>query len=161
MSWEDVDGRLRVVRLTLFLQTLVPPLILSGASKSTRGISLYPGRTGAAVGATMLGASLVIGVLLSGIVGPVGLLVSFWLLGGTGALMMVNAVAPIAFVKPICVRCRLLPIIREHEAIHLSGVVEEKDVWASMKSRHTVESLHLAGDPAICSFCPIPKRLSE
>ena len=75
--------------------------------------------------------------------------------------MIVCSLRPTAFVKPICLKCRLLPVIEEHEAIHLSGVSSENEVWESMRSRHSVESLSLSGDPAICPFCPIPKRLSR
>jgi hypothetical protein len=95
---------------------------------------------------------------------PAGILggfVSVWFLGTAGIATIVGVVRPTAYVKPICVRCRLLPVIKEHEAIHLTGVTSEKRVWASMKTRHSVESLGLEGDPAICSFCPIPKRLTE
>ncbi len=99
--------------------------------------------------------------LLWGSLGMLGALLPFWLFGTAGALMMMNGVRPMAFVKPICVKCRLFPVIAEHEAIHLSGVGGEKAVWASMRLRHSKESLKLDGDPSICWFCPIPKRLSE
>ena len=102
-----------------------------------------------------------IGWLLGGVLGPAGLVLSFWLLGTTGLALFAGGVRPLAFVKPICVRCRLLPVIREHEAIHLSGVSAEEAVWESMRTRHSAESLSLEGDPAICSFCPIPKRLAK
>jgi len=88
------------------------------------------------------------------------MVLSFWLLGTTGTVMIAGSTKPLAFVKPICTRCRLLPIIKEHEAIHLSGLAAEVAVWSSMKSRHSVESLALEADPSICWFCPIPKRLS-
>lgn len=84
-----------------------------------------------------------------------------WLFGTAGALIALSAVRPTAFVKPICVKCRLLPVIKEHEAIHLSGVSSEGAVWDSMRQRYSVENLSLEGDPAICPFCPIPRRLSE
>ena len=106
-------------------------------------------------------ASLVTGWLLTGPTGILGYLALFWLVGTTGLVMVVSGLRPIAFVKPICTRCRLLPIILEHEAIHLSGVAREGEVWTSMRQRHSVESLKLEGDPKICSFCPIPKRLGE
>lgn len=160
-DWEKVDASLRVVRLTLALQVAVPALALASLSKSTRALTFYPGGTGAVVGGTLMAAGGVIAWLLSAPAGVVGAAASVWLVGTAGAAIFVSSLEPTAFVKPICVECRLLPVIREHEAIHLTGVSKEKDVWDSMKSRHTVDSLGLAGDPAICSFCPIPKRLSE
>ncbi len=159
-AWGPILSDLRVVRLTLPLQLLVPSLFVPSLSKSTRGLSLYPGRLGLGVGLALLVASLVAGALLVGPTGPWGGVVAFWFLGTAGVLTMVSAVRPTAFVKPICVKCRLLPVIKEHEAIHLSGVASESAVWESMRSRHSVESLSLADDPAVCTFCPIPKRLS-
>jgi hypothetical protein len=102
-----------------------------------------------------------IGILLAGPIGPLGGILSFWILGSIGIASIANGQRPTAFVKPICVKCRLLPIIKEHESIHLAGVARESAVWASMKTRHNLESLKLIGDPAICTFCPIPKRLSS
>ena len=160
-GWEKVDANLRVVRLSLPLQLFVPALIFPSLSKSTRGLTLYPGRLGLTVGFVLLAASLTVGWLLVGTTGPWGAVVCLWFLGTAGMITIASALRPTAYVKPICVKCRLLPIIKEHEAIHLSGVASESAVWASMKTRHSVESLGLRGDPAICSFCPIPKRLSE
>jgi hypothetical protein len=153
--------RTRVVTLSPLLQLLIPSLLVPTFSKSTRGVSFHGGWSGLLLGFVLVVASLDIGWLLSGPTGILGYLVIFWLVGTTGVAMTVSSLKPLAFVKPICTRCRLLPIIVEHEAVHLTGVASEKEVWASMRQRHSVESLKLEGDPAICSFCPIPKRLSE
>jgi len=160
-AWEALLPQLRVVRLTIPLQILVPTLFLQSYSKSTRALSLFPGRAGQAVGFALLIASCLIGAFLAVPTGPWGGIVAIWFLGTAGVLMIVCAVRPTAFVKPICVRCRLLPVIKEHEAIHLTGVSGEEAVWKSMRKRYSVDSLSLNGDPTICSFCPIPKRLSE
>ena len=161
LAWQSIDSRMRVVRLTAPLQLLVPALIFPSFSKSTRGFTFSSGRMGMALGLLVLAASLGIGVLLVAPTGPWGAILSFWFIGTAGVAMVAASVRPTALVKPICVKCRLLPVIREHEAIHLSGVSSEKAVWASMKDRHSVQNLSLGGDPAICPFCPIPKRLSE
>jgi hypothetical protein len=153
--------RTRVVTLSPLLQFLMPSLLAPTFSKNTRGVSFHGGRSGLLLGFVLVVASLGIGWLLRGPTGILGYSVIFWLVGTTGVAMTVSSLKPLAFVKPICTRCRLLPIIVEHEAIHLTGVASEKEVWASMRQRHSVESLKLEGDPAICSFCPIPKRLSE
>jgi len=160
-GWETILTGLRVVRLTSLLELVVPALLLPSLPKSTRGLSLYPGRLGLGIGLALLVASLLVGALLAGPTGPWGGIVSFWVLGTAGIVVVASAFRPTAFVKPICVRCRLLPIIKEHEAIHLTGVASEGKVWESMRTRHSVESLALTGDPAICSFCPIPKRLQK
>ena len=159
-GYETILAVLRVVRLTVPLQILVPTLALPAFSKSRRALSLYPGVRGLAIGSALVVASVLAGALLAKPTGPWGAVVSVWFLGTAGMTLMLSAVRPTAFVKPICVRCRLLPVIEEHEAIHLSGVSSESAVWESMRTRHSVESLALEGDPAICSFCPIPKRLS-
>ncbi len=160
-SWESVGSVMRVVRLTWPLRLLIPALVFPSLPSNTRGLTLYPGRMGLALGTLMVASSVFVGFLLAGPTGPWGGILAFWFLGTAGIATAVCAFRPTAFVKPICVRCRLLPIIKEHEAIHLTGVVSEEEVWSSMKLRHSVESLSLQGDPAVCTFCPIPKRLLE
>ncbi len=160
-GWEAVAARMRVVRLNPLVYLASPLLVISAYPKRTRGFALYPGRLGGFLGALVAVAGGGIALILSGAIGIAGAVVVFWLLGTYGIAMAAGSLLPAAFVKPICTRCRLLPIIKEHESIHLCGVPAESEVWASMKTRHSVESLGLEGDPAICSFCPIPKRLSE
>jgi hypothetical protein len=156
-GWENVSSRLTVVPLTPLMQLLVPSLLVPTLSRSTRGISFYPGRWGFALGAVLVGGSLTIALLLGGPYRLVGAALAYWLLGTVGTLMMASVLKPLAFVKPICVKCRLLTIIKEHESIHLTGVTSEAKVWAAMKTRHSTDSLGLDGDLAICWFCPIPK----
>ncbi len=160
-AWQAIEPRMRVVRLTPLLQLAVPGLAIPSMSKSVRGLTLYPGRLGFALGGLLVLSSALAGALLARTAGPVGAVLPVWLIGTAGAATMAGSLNPVAFVKPICVRCRLLPIIKEHEAMHISGISSEKSVWDSMRTRHSVESLSLEGDPAICSFCPIPKRLAE
>lgn len=161
LEWEQIDGRLRVVRLTPPLRLLIPALFFPSLPVSTRGMTLYPGRMGLAIGAVLLLASVAIGDLLWAATGALGAILSVWTLGTAGGATVLSSFRPVAFVKPICVKCRLLPVIREHEAIHLTGISSENEVWAQMRRRHSVQSLSLEGDPAICSFCPIPKRLAQ
>ncbi len=160
-GWEQINAKLRVVKLSLPLQLLVPALVFPSIPKSTRGLTLPPAKVGLSLGALLVVSSAVVGYLLYGPTGPWGAVLSFWLVGTAGVAAIMAALRPTAFVKPICVRCRLLPVIKEHEAIHLSGVASEGAVWHSMSERHSAQSLSLVGDPSICSFCPIPKRLSE
>jgi hypothetical protein len=152
---------MRVVTLGAPLQVIVPFLGVASLSRSTRGVTLLPGGGGATVGGALIAASAGLGYGLYELTGLLGVILAAWLLGTSGVVTLYASIRPLAFVKPICTRCRLLPIIKEHEAIHLTGVASEKAVWESMKTRHSVVSLGLEGDPAICSFCPIPKRLSE
>jgi hypothetical protein len=160
-GWEEVAAGLRVNRLSVPVQLLVPGLLVSTLPRSTRGVSFPPGKAGFAIGGVLVLGGVSLGWLLGGSFAMEGALVGLWLLGSYGALLMISSVRPYALVKPICTRCRLLPIIKEHEAIHLTGVAGEAAVWASMRTRHSPESLGLNGDPNICWFCPIPKRLSE
>src|SRR5271157_689402 len=158
-GWQGVEGHMKVVRLGLPLRLLVPALLVTALPLGTRAVSYEGGRFGMAAGALIAAGSLAVGWGLYPAAGPAGVFLFFWLLGGAGILLILNGVRPIAFVKPICSRCRLLPIIREHEAIHLSGVESDDRVWEEMRARHSCESLGLDGDPSICSFCPIPRRL--
>ncbi len=160
-GWQAIEPRMRVVRLTPLLQLAVPGLALPSLSKSVRGLTLFPGRLGLALGALLVFSSALTGALLAGTAGPIGAVLPVWLIGTAGVATVAGSLRPTAFVKPICVKCRLLPIIKEHEALHISGVSSEKSVWGSMRTRHSVETLSLEGDPSICSFCPIPKRLAE
>jgi hypothetical protein len=160
-GWGSIAGRLTIVKLSAPVVLLVPSLLIYALPKATRGFSFYPGRLGVALGGSLAAGSVLIGWLLGGAFAPEGAAIAFWLLGTTGVAMVVSTVRPLAFVKPICTRCRLLPIIGEHESLHLSGVVSESEVWSSMRTRHSNASLRVDGDPAICSFCPIPKRLAE
>ena len=160
-DWEPIARRMKVVRLTVPLGILVPAVAIPAISKGTRGLSLYPGQGGKLIGGALILASAAVGYLLLRPVGVLGPVLSAWLLGTAGVAMLASARTPTAFIKPICTACRLLPVIKEHEAIHLAGVASERKVWGSMKGRHSAESLELEGDPAICSFCPIPKRLAE
>jgi hypothetical protein len=159
--WEEVVGRMRILPLTSLAQVLVPSLLVSTPSRGTRGVSFYPGRIGLSIGISLLVASAALGWLLWGKFGILGAGAAFWLIGTTGVLQVASSREPLTFVKPLCLGCRLLPVIVEHEAIHLSGVAAEKAVWASMRTRYSPDSLKLEGDPMVCSFCPIPKRLSE
>ena len=160
-GWQAVSAKMNVVRLTWAVGALVPALFLSAIATGTRAISCEEGRFGFAVGALVAGGSLTAGWALGAVAGIAGPVLVFWAFGGSGLVMMASAIKPTAFVKSICIKCRLLPVIKEHEAIHMAGVGSDDEVWASMKTRHSCQSLGLTGDPAICSFCPIPKRLRE
>jgi hypothetical protein len=158
-DWEAIESRISVVTLSMPLRILVPSLLLSTIRLKTRGASFERGPLGMVIGATLVIGTVTAGILLYPFGGPMPLLVVFWLAGSTGVVMLLNSFRPMAFVKPICTRCRLLPVIREHEAIHISGVESDDLVWKSMRTRYSCESLGLKDDPRICDFCPIPRRL--
>ena len=65
----------------------------------------------------------------------------------------------VAFLKANCSACRLRPVVEEHEAMHLGGIASEEAVWAEARKKYSYENLSLEGDPRICSFCPIAKKL--
>lgn len=150
-----------VAKLSWPVSILVPSLLISSLSKRTRGVTFHFGKMGAAIGTALTVSSLGLGVMLFPAFGLSALAVLFWLIGTTGVVIGITAFKPLAFVKPICTRCRLLPVIKEHEALHVAGIPDELGVWGFMRARHSVASLSLEGDPTICSFCPIPKRLKE
>ncbi len=155
-------GELKVVRLSRFVRFALPPLLVSTLPRSAIGFSFERGMFGTSLGTFLLISSLAIGYTLSKVVGIIAYPVSFWLLGATGAVMIYNSVRrSIAFVKPLCSTCRLLPVIEEHEALHLSGLAREGEVWLQMRERYSPENLWLDSDTGICDFCPIPRRLKE
>jgi len=161
VSWWPVAARMKTVRLNWVIQLLVPTMLASSLPRRTRGLSYHLGKVGLPVGAALAVGSLAIGGLLAPILGLAVVPLAFWLFGSVGLVIGATALRPIAFVKPICTTCRLIPVVREHEAIHLAGVVEEEQVWSLMREHHTLESLGLENDPNVCTFCPIPKRLKS
>jgi hypothetical protein len=159
-EWRGVASGMRTFKLSLPVRLLVPALWISSMPRNAIGFSFERGRTALLMGAFLSCASLVIGAVLYPVAGLPGLAIPVWLMGSSGALMVATALRPLAFVKPLCSGCRLLPVIEEHEAIHLSGEASDDEIWKLMRTRHSCESLGLNGDPSICWFCPIPKRLA-
>jgi hypothetical protein len=154
-------GEVKVVTLSLPIRLAVPSLLVTSLPRRAIGFSFEGGRAGAVTGGGLLAATVLLAGALFQVVGPAGIVAAAWLTGTTGAVMLYNSARSVAFVKPLCSGCRLLPVIEEHEALHLSGIESDDEIWRQMRSRHSCESLSLEGDPAICSFCPIPKRLRE
>jgi len=157
------EAGIRVVNLSLGVRLLLPPLFFSSIPRRAIGFSFPRGRLGLATGVCLLGVALLIGGALSAAYWSVAPMLFFlWILGSTGAVLIYNSVGGgIAFVKPLCSACRLRPIIEEHEAIHLSGAAAEETCWEDARRRYSYSALGLAGDPRICSFCPIARRLRE
>jgi hypothetical protein len=150
----------RFVILSSIVKLAFPPLFLSSLPKRAVGFSYPSGNEGKILGITLLGATASAGLLLARSLGPLGLLAMVWLTGGTGALMIYNSTqCRVAFLKDYCSSCRLRPIIEEHELMHLNGERSEEVVWGEARRKYSYESLSLAGDPNICSFCPIAKKL--
>ena len=148
--------------MTGLVKAAVPALYITSLPRNAIGFSFEGGVFGAVCGALLFAASMLFAFVLSRAVGLLAFPFAMWLIGGSSVLMIYNSAATsLAFVKPLCAGCRLRPIIEEHEAIHLGGVVQDGLVWKEMKKRHSTESLSLEGDPRICTFCPIPKRLKE
>jgi len=152
-------GRVRVVNLSVPLRVAVPSLFISSLPRGAIGFSFESGLPGAIVGAALVAGSFALGAALFPAAGVLSFAVSFWLIGSTGAVMVYNSSRGLAFVKPLCTGCRLLPIIKEHEGMHVSGIESDGLIWKAMKTRYSFEGLSLGSDPMICSFCPIAKRL--
>jgi hypothetical protein len=153
---------MRVVVLSPLVKIASPSLLVSSLPKRAIGFSFPRGREGLMVGAALLSLTFVIGYAFYASIGPAAIILALWLFGGTGGAMLYNASGSgIAFVKPLCSTCRLLPIIEEHEAIHLSGVASEERCWEDAKKNYSYSGLGLGSDPRICVFCPIAKRLRE
>jgi hypothetical protein len=153
-------SQIRFIKLSNAVKLAFPPLFFSSIPKRAIGFSYPSGREGRILGVSMLSITIAIGLLLSLNIGLSGFLLMIWLTGGTSVLMLYNSTSgKIAFIKSYCSGCRLRPLIEEHEAMHLNGESSEEVVWGEMTKKYTYEGLSLAGDPKICSFCPIAKRL--
>ncbi|MDG6925661.1 MAG: hypothetical protein JRN09_03815 [Nitrososphaerota archaeon] len=150
----------RFVTLSRLVTLSFPPLLLSSIPKRAIGFSYPSGREGRLLGVALLAMTVTIGYLLSTTLGPLAFALMAWLTGGTAALMLYNSTGGrVAFVKSYCSGCRLRPLIEEHETMHLNGEHREDAVWAEARKKYSYEGLSLGGDPKICSFCPIAKRL--
>ena len=151
---------MRFVVLSTIVKMAFPPLFLSSLPKRAIGFSYPSGNEGRVLGLSLLGMTGALGFLLSMSIGPAGDLVMAWLTGGTAVLMLYNSTqCRVAFLKEYCSGCRLRPIIEEHESMHLNGERSEDVVWGETRKRYSYEGLALAGDPNICTFCPIAKKL--
>ena len=159
-SAEAGTPEVKFVVLSTVVKLAFPPLLFSSIPKRAIGFSYPSGGEGRLLGISLLGVTGVLGFLLSTWIGPAGDLVMAWLLGGTAVVMIYNSTScRIAFLKEYCAPCRLRPIIEEHEAMHLNGEASEDVIWQETRRRYTYESLSLEGDPQICTFCPIAKKL--
>ena len=154
------SSEIRFVVLSRLVRLAFPPLFLSSLPKRAIGFSYPSGREGRVLGLCMLGVTGALGFLLSTSIGPAGDFVMAWLTGGTAVLMLYNSTrCRVAFLKEYCSGCRLRPIIEEHESMHLNGERSEAAVWREARKKYSYEGLSLAGDPNICAFCPIAKKL--
>lgn len=154
-------GDIQIIRLSAPVRLAVPSLLLSSLQKNAIGFSFEPGLLGSFLGASLALLSAFIGIALYPLLGGASLILAAWGIGSTGVVMILNGARGMAFVKPLCTRCRLMPVIVDHEATHLSGVHSDGEIWEEARRRYTVDSLHMADDPSICSFCPIAKRLGQ
>lgn len=82
-----------------------------------------------------------------------------WLLGATSAAMVASYFGEILFIRRICYSCRLRNIVIEHELLHARGEYSDEKIWEAMRKKYDTRRLNLIEDRAICSFCPIKKRL--
>ena len=154
------SGEIRFITLTKAVRLAFPPLLLSSLPKRAVGFSFPSGNEGRLLGLSLATVTACIGFLLSASIGFPAFLLMLWLTGGTAGLMLYNSTSGrVAFLKHYCSTCRLRPIIEEHEAMHLAGEPSEEVVWSQARKKYSYEGLGLAGDPEICSFCPIAKRL--
>jgi hypothetical protein len=156
-----IDGVI-FLPLSNLMKIALPPLFISSLPKRAIGFSFPRGLEGKLLGVSLLGATAALSFLLDKAFGVYPAVAIFWLMGGTGAVIVYNSMGPgLAFVKQMCSTCRLRPIIEEHEKMHLDGVASEDEVWRMAKQKYTYEGLGLGTDPKIHSFCPISKRLKE
>ncbi len=154
------DPEVRFVVLSTLVKMAFPPLFFSSIPKRAIGFSYPSGIEGRVLGLSLLGVTGTMGFMLSASIGPAGDLVMAWLTGGTAVIMIYNSTrCRIAFLKEYCSGCRLRPIIEEHESMHLNGERSEDVIWGEARRKYSYDGLGLAGDPQICAFCPIAKKL--
>jgi hypothetical protein len=162
MQLPQGSGSVTFVTINGPVKLLFPALCISSLPKNAIGFSYPRGKDGFVVGLALLTCSALIATVFSHVLGPAALMLVVWPLGTTSALMLYSAASGgVAFVKPLCTSCRLLPIIQEHEAMHLRGVHSDRTIWNQAKKKYSTASLRLEGDQSICNFCPIARRLAQ
>jgi len=150
----------RFITMTRLVLLAFPPLFFSSLPKRAIGFSYPSGNEGRALGVALAATTALIGILLYAAAGVPAFLLVLWLTGGTAGLMLYNSTGGrVAFLKHYCAACRLRPLIEEHETMHLAGEPSEEVIWSEARRKYSYDGLSLAGDPRICSFCPIAKRL--
>ena len=157
-----VRGQAKVLHLSLVLRILAPSLLLRSASKSAIGFAFLRTFETLLAGFMSLLSSLLLGYLFYSTIGIASFPLFIWLLGSAGVLMIAHCVGPgYIFVKSLCGGCKLRPVIVEHEAVHISGISSEVEVWRRLKIMFNNTFPNLVSDYEICTFCPIVNHLGK
>lgn len=152
----------KVLHLSLVLRILTPSLLLRSASKNAIGFAFLRTIETLLAGFMSLLSSILLGYLFYSTIGLASFPLFVWLVGSAGIVMIAHCVGPgYIFVKSLCAGCKLRPIIIEHEAVHISGISSEAEVWRRLKGIFNNSFQNLASDYEVCTFCPIVDHLGK
>lgn len=146
------------VILSPLIYAILPFIILVSFRKKVLAFTMMKGKSELYVGMALIPASIVIGRAFYFLVGGYSYPLVFWVLGGVGIMMVVHSLSPgLIFVKPMCNACTFLPLIMEHENLHISGIHGEVQVWSRIKEKYDWKKIRKP--QKICPHCPIPGHM--
>ena len=144
--------------LGTLIYVILPFIILASFRKKVLAFTMLKGRTELFVGIALIPTSIIIGRAFYLLIGGYAYPLLFWVLGGMGVMMIVHSLSPgLIFVKPMCNSCTFLPLILEHENLHISGIRGETQVWSKIKKIYDWQKIRKPQQ--ICAHCAIPGRM--
>jgi len=140
------------------IYAILPFIILVSFRKKVLAFTMLRGKTELFVGIALVPASLIVGRALYLLIGGYAYPLLLWVLGGVGIMMIVHSLSSgLIFVKPMCNSCTFLPLILEHEKLHISGIRDETQVWSKIRKMYDWHKIRKPKQ--ICSHCPIPGHM--
>jgi hypothetical protein len=152
----------RIIILNKYLLLLVPVLLLGAFSRKVIGFTFPKDKTSFPIIGLVSISVLLVTYLFSLLIGFLGVMISLWLIGTYFIIMLVNSLTPgLIFIKPLCIGCSLKSIIIQHEKLHLSGILKEREVWSIIKKEYDLSRMINSKNMLNCGNCPIPIRVME
>ncbi len=140
------------------IYAILPFIILASFRKKVLAFTMLKGKTELFVGIALVPSSLIIGRALYLLIGGYAYPLLLWVIGGIGVMMIVHSLSSgLIFVKPMCNSCTFLPLILEHENLHISGIGGEAQVWSKIQKKYDWQKLKKPQQ--ICPHCPIPGHM--
>lgn len=137
---------------------MLPVIILACYRKRMLAFTMLKSRSELFVGLALVPTSLIVAWAFYFVIGGYSYPLLMWTLGGVGVMMVVHSLSSgLIFVKPKCNSCSFLPLIIEHENLHIAGIHSEAKVWASIKERFNWETV--IKPQKVCAHCPIPGHM--
>ncbi len=137
---------------------ILPFIILASFRKKVLAFTMLKRKSELYVGLALIPTSVIVGQAFYFLIGWYSYPLLLWVLGGIGVIMVVHSLSSgLIFVKPMCNSCSFLPLILEHENLHISGIRGEAQVWSKIKKMYDWQTIRKP--QKICLHCPIPGHM--